>query len=109
MNLQIHAKDVTLNDRTKTHIESAVESLKKYKLDVTTTNVNIAKQKQGICVEFDCHIAHAQPVVISQEDNSLETAIDLALERASKAFRRLHDKVVSKGSESIRDLEILED
>jgi putative sigma-54 modulation protein len=109
MNLQIHAKDITLNDRTRAHVESAVESLKKYKLDVTTTNINIAKQKQGVLVEFDCHIAHAQPVVISQSDASLETAIDLALERASKAFRRLHDKVVSKGSESIKDLEVIED
>ena len=109
MNLQIHAKEVTLNDNTKAHIESAVESLKKYKLDVTTTNVNIAKQKQGVLVEFDCHIAHAQPIVISQTDDSLETAIDLAVERASKAFRRLHDKMVSKGSDSIKNLEVLED
>lgn len=109
MKLQIHAKDITLNDNTRAHIEAAVETLKKYKMDVTTTNVNVSKQKQGVRVEFDCHIAHAQPIVISQDDDALEAAIDLAVERASKAFRRLHDKMVSKGSTSIKDLEVLED
>ncbi len=109
MNLQIHAKDVTLNDRTKAHIESAIGSFKKYKLDVTTTNVNIAKQKKGVLVEFDFHIAHAQPVVINQVDDSLETAIDLVIQRASEALRRLHDKATTKNSNSIKDLEVLED
>ncbi len=30
MNVQIRTKDITLNDHTKAHIESAIEQFKKY-------------------------------------------------------------------------------
>ena len=108
MNVQIHAKGITLSDAVRAHIEAAVESFTKYQLEITTVNVNIAAEKQGVAIEFDIHIAHAQPVVINQGDKDLDTAIDLAIERASKALRRLHDKVVSKKASSVRDLEALE-
>ncbi len=86
-----------------------MEVFRKYNLNITSINVNIASEKKGISIEFDIHIAHAQPVVINQTDDSLETAIDLAIDRASKALRRLHDKMVSKSSTSIKDVEALED
>lgn len=109
MNVQVHAKDITLNDNLKAHLESAVDGFKKYQLDITTVNVNVATEKKGVSVEFDIHIAHAQPVIINQADDSLDAAIDLAIDRASKALRRLHDKVVSKQAGSIKDLETLDE
>ncbi len=108
MNLQIRAKDVTLSENIKAHIKVAVEAFKKYQLDITTVNVNVAAQKKGVSIEFDIHVAHSQPVVINQSDDVLDAAIDLAIDRANKALRRLHDKVVSKQATSIRDLETLD-
>ena len=108
MNVQIRAKDITLNDNLKAHLESAVDGFKRYQLDITTVNVNVSTEKQGVSVEFDIHVAHAQPVVINQTDDSLDAAIDLAIDRASKALRRLHDRVVSKQSGSVKDLETLD-
>jgi len=108
MNVQIRAKDVTLNENIKTHIESAVDAFGKYQLDITTVNVNIKAEKKGVSIEFDIHVAHTQPIVINQSDDVLDAAIDLAVERANKALRRLHDKVVSKSTTSIRDLETLD-
>jgi len=108
MNVQIRAKDITLNDNTKAHIEAAIEAFKKYSLDITSVNCAIAAEKKGVSVEFDIHIAHAQPVVINQSDNVLDAAIDLAIDRASKALRRLHDKVISKQATSVKDLETLD-
>jgi len=108
MNVQIRAKDLTLNDNTKAHIESAIEAFSKFTLDITTVNVNIAAEKKGVSVEFDIHVAHAKPVVISQNDDNLDAAIDLAIDRASKALRRLHDQVVAHGNDSIKDLETLD-
>ncbi len=108
MNLQIRSKDITLTDNTKAHIEAAIEAFTKYSLDITTINATIAAEKKGVSVEFDIHIAHAQPVVISQSDDVLDAAIDLAIDRANKALRRLHDKVVSHEKVSIRDLETLD-
>lgn len=109
MNVKIRAKDITLNDNLRSHIENAIEEFKKYQLDITTVNVIIAAEKQGASVEFDIHIAHAQPVVINQTDDSLDAAIDLALDRVLKALRRLHGKVVEKNATSVKDLETIED
>jgi len=108
MNVQIRAKDITLHDNTKAHIESAVEAFTKYQLDITTVNVSVNAEKKGVSIEFDIHIAHAEPVIINQSDDNLEAAIDLAIDRASKALRRLHTKVVEKRNGSIKDLEALD-
>ena len=108
MNVQVHAKDITLQASTKAHIESAVESFTKYQLEITSVNVHVQAEKKGVSIEFDIHIAHAQPVVINQTDDNLDAAIDLAIDRASKALRRLHDKVISHQSGSVKDLETLD-
>ena len=108
MNLQIRSKDITLTESTKAHIGSAVEAFRKFSLDITGINCSVAKEKKGVRVEFDIHIAHAQPVVISQNDDVLDAAIDLAIDRASKALRRLHDRVVSHKAGSLKDIETLD-
>ncbi len=108
MNLQIRAKDVTLTEATKAHIGSAVEAFRKYSLDITSINCIVAKEKKGVMVEFDIKIAHAQPIVISQGDDVLDAAIDLSIDRACKALRRFHDKIVSHKANSIKDLETID-
>lgn len=108
MNVQIRAKDVTLTENTRAHIESAVEAFEKFGLELTSVNCNVRTEKKGVNVEFDIHIAHAQPVVINQSDDDLSAAIDLAIDRASKALRRLHTKVTEHGHASLKDLETLD-
>jgi putative sigma-54 modulation protein len=108
MNLQIRSKDVTLTQSTRDHIGAAVEAFRKYSLDITSINCFVALEKKGVKVEFDIHIAHAQPIVISQKDDDLDSAIDLAIDRATKALRRLHDKIVSFKAETIRDIEVID-
>ena len=108
MNLQIRSKDITLTDATKAHIENAVEAFRKYSLDITSIHCVVSAEKKGVRVEFDIKIAHAQPVVITQNDDVLEAAIDLAIDKGTKALRRLHDKVTSHSNESLKDLETLD-
>ena len=108
MNVQIRTKDLNLNEQTKAHVEAAVEAFTKYQLDITPVNVNLVAEKKGVSVEFDIHIAHAQPVVINQSDDNLDAAIDLAIDRAAKALRRLHTKVIEKQTSSVKDLEVLD-
>lgn len=108
MNLQIRAKDITLNEHTKKHISAAVEVFRKYSLDITGIDCVVASEKKGVMVEFNIKIAHAKPVVITQHDEVLDAAIDLAVDRASKALRRLHDRVVSHGKESLKDLDVVD-
>ena len=107
MNTQIRTKDITLTDHTKAHVDAAIENFAKYGLELTTVNTIIQKEKKGVSVEFDIHIARNTPVVISQADDNLDAAIDLAIDRANKALRRLHDKIVThRGSDSIKSLEV---
>ncbi len=108
MTVNIAGRHITISDHNRQHIEAALESFTKYQLDITTVNVVVSEVKNGVNVEFDMHIAHANPVVINQSDKDLDTAIDLAIERATKALRRLHDRVISHGNESLKDLEIAE-
>jgi putative sigma-54 modulation protein len=84
-----------------------VLNFSKFGLELTTVNTIIKKEKKGVNVEFDIHIAHNTPIVISQSDDDLDTAIDLAIDRANKALRRLHDKIVThRGGDSIKDLPV---
>ena len=108
MNVQVHAKDITLHANTKAHIEAAIESFTKYSLELTSVNVHIQTEKKGISIEFDIHIAHAKPVVINQIDDNLDAAIDLAIDRTTKALRRLHDKMTSHKASSVKELEALD-
>lgn len=108
MNLQIRSKEITLTDATKAHIETAVEAFRKYNLDITSINCVVAAEKKGVTVEFDIKIAHAQPVVITKSDDDLHAAIDLAVDKGTKALRRLHDKMTSHSNESLKDLETLD-
>jgi putative sigma-54 modulation protein len=109
MNTQIRTKDITLNDHTKAHIEAAIEQFKKFSMDITTTNVVLTKEKNGVGVEFEFHIAHNTPIVINQSDRDLDAAIDMAIDRASKALRRMHDKNTDHRTVSIKDLEVAEE
>ncbi len=108
MNLQIRAKDLTLSDATKAHIEGAVEAFRKYSLDITSILCNLSAQKKGVQVEFEIRVAHAEPIIITQNDDVLDAAIDIAVDRAEKALRRLHDKMTNHKNVSIKDLETVE-
>ena len=108
MNLQIRAKDLKLSDMSKAHIEHAVDEFKKYSLDITTIRCNLVAQKKGVLVEFEIHVAHAEPIVISQNDDVLDAAIDLAIERVEKALRRLHDRVTDHKAVPLKELETVD-
>jgi len=89
MNVQIRAKDVKLTQNTKEHIESALEAFEKFGLELTSVNCNLKSQKKGVNVEFDIHIAHAQPVVINQSDEDLDAAIDPSTHKDDRAWAQL--------------------
>ncbi len=106
MIVQIRAKDVTLNDDKKAHIEAGIEKFKKYSLDITRVNCIVAAEKHGVLVEFEIHVAHTAPIIISERDEELDAAIDIAVDRATKALRRLHDKVTDHKAPSLKELEV---
>jgi putative sigma-54 modulation protein len=99
---QIRTKDITLSEPQKEHLDKVIDSFKKYSLDITRIVANITKEKKGVHVEFELHIAHSEPVIINEIDEKFDEAVDKAGKRVEKALRRLHDKIKSPKHESLR-------
>lgn len=99
MNLSIVGRQLELTESIKEHIQSAVDTLKKYNLDIISTKCILSADekngKKGFGIEFAINLAHMNTVVIKQKDKDVYAAIDLAIERAQKVLRRHHDKVTN--------------
>jgi len=102
MNLSIVGRHFELTDAIKQHIESAVDGLKKYNLDIISTRVVVDADekngKKGYSVEFVINMSNKNTVVIRQKDKDVYAAVDLAIERAHKVLRRHHDRVTEHKS-----------
>lgn len=100
MNLSLVGRQFELTDPIKEYIASAVDSLKKYNLDIISTKVIVSADerngKKGFSVEFTIHLPNKNTVVIKQKDKDVYAAIDLAIDRAKKVLRRHHDKIKDK-------------
>ena len=98
MNISITGRHLELTDAIKAHINSSIETLSKFNMDITSVNVVASTQtkkgKEHSVVEFVINLAHKNSVIIKQKDDDLYAAIDIATERAQKALRRMHDREV---------------
>ena len=98
MNISLTGRNVELTEAIKTHMTTSIEALNKFHMDIISVNVIASTQskkgKEHSMVEFVIHLAHKNSVIIKQNDDDLYAAIDLAIERAKKAMRRMHDKEV---------------
>jgi len=96
MNISMTGRNVELTDALKEHISSSIETLKKFNLDIISTNVIISSQtkkgKEHFVIDFVINLARKNTIVIKQNDEDAYAAIDLATNRAQKSLRRLHDK-----------------
>ena len=76
MNTSIVGKQFDLTEPIKAYIDSAVDSLKKYNLDVISVRTVISADekngKKGFSVEFAINMAHKNTVVIQQKDKDVK-------------------------------------
>ncbi len=97
MNISLTGRHVELTDAIKAHMTTSIETLNKYNMDIISVNVvataQTKKGKDFMSVEFAIHLSHKNSIIIKQSDRDLYAAIDLAIERAQKAMRRIHDRV----------------
>jgi len=102
MNKHIAGRHFELTDPIKNYIESAIERLEKYNLEIISVHCIISGDekngKKGYSVEFVIHMANKNTVVIRQKDKDVYAAVDLAIDRAQKVLRRHHDKVTEHKS-----------
>jgi putative sigma-54 modulation protein len=110
MNISIVGRQFDLTDSIKAHIESAVDTLNKFNLDIISARVVVSGDekngKKGFSVEMTINLPNKNTVVIKQKDKDVYAAVDLAIERVQKVLRRHHDKIKDHKAESIKDIGI---
>ena len=113
MNISIVGRKITLTDDLRSHIESTIDTFKKYNLDIISVNAIIAQeQKHGknvITFEYVLNVANIDTVVVKQKDKDLHTAIDIATDRVCKILRRHADKIKAHDATKLTELVIQEE
>lgn len=108
MNISLTGRQLELTDAIKAHMTTSIETLKKFNLDIISVSmVASAQTKKGKShsfIELVINLAHKNSVVIKQNDGDLYAAIDLAISRAQKALRRMHDKETSHQKVGINEV-----
>ena len=96
MNISLAGRQLELTDAIKAHMTTSIETLNKYNMDIISVNVVASAQtkkgKEHSVVEFVINLAHKNSIVIKQNNDDLYAAIDMAISRAQKAMRRIHDR-----------------
>jgi len=96
MNISLVGRHVELTDTIKEHLNSSIDTLNKFNLDIISVNAVASTQerngKRGMTVEFTINLSGKNTIVIKQRDDDLYAAIDIAIDRAQKALRRIHDR-----------------
>ena len=107
MNISLTGRHVELTEAIKDHITTSIDTLNKFKLDIISVNAvastKESKGKHGVTIEFTINLAGKNTVVIKQRDDDLYAAVDIAIDRAQKALRRLHDRTTDHGNESMNE------
>lgn len=94
MNISLVGRHIELSDAIKDHLMHSIDTLSKFNLDIISVNAVAAmnERKKGVLIEFTINIAGKNTIVITQRDDDMYAAIDIAIDRAQKALRRLHDR-----------------
>ena len=108
MNISLVGRQVDLTEAIKDHMNNSLETLAKYNLDIISVTAVASKQdtksKHGVTIELTINLAGKNTVVIKQRDDDLYAAVDIAIDRAQKALRRMHDKEVSHHKVGINEI-----
>lgn len=112
MNTSIVGRHIKLTDDLKQHVESTIDTFKKYNLDIISVNAIIAQeQKHGknlITFEYVLNVANIDTVVVKQKDKDLHAAIDIATDRVCKILRRHADKIKAHDATKLSEVVIQE-
>jgi putative sigma-54 modulation protein len=96
MNVSIVGRHLDLTDGMKAVVNSVIEDIQKYNLDIIAVKVIVEENKKHeFKVEFNVQVANKGAVVITQKDKDFYRACEVAKDRIEKVLRRYHDKLVS--------------
>ncbi len=105
MNISLVGRHIELSDAIKDHLMHSIDTLSKYHLDLISVNAiaSVNERKKGVQIEFTINVAGKNTIVITQRDDDLYAAVDIAIDRAQKALRRLHDRLSDHKNEGLNE------
>jgi putative sigma-54 modulation protein len=107
MNISIVGRHVDLSDSIKSHLESGLEALTKFNLDIISVRTILSSDekrgKKSLSAELTLNIAHRNSIAVKTKDKDLYVAIDTAISKAQKVLRREHDKVTDTKREGLEE------
>ncbi|MDD4854998.1 MAG: ribosome-associated translation inhibitor RaiA [Sulfuricurvum sp.] len=105
MNISLVGRHIELSDAIKDHLMHSIDTLTKFHLDLISVNAiaSMNERKKGVTIEFTINVAGNNTIVITQRDNDLYAAIDIAIDRAQKALRRLHERLNDHKNEGLNE------
>lgn len=108
MNISLVGRHIELSDAIKEHLMHSIDTLSKFHLDIISVNAiaSMNERKRGVTIEFTINIAGKNTVVITQRDDDLYAAIDIAIDRAQKALRRLHERLSDHKNEGLNEAKL---
>ncbi len=108
MNLSLVGRHIELSDAIKEHLMHSIDTLSKYHLDLISVSAvaSANERKKGVSIEFTINVAGKNTIVITQRDDDLYAAIDIAIDRAQKALRRLHDRLSDHKNEGLNEAKL---
>jgi len=113
MNTSIVGRHITLSDELKSHVESTIETFKKYNLDIISVNAIISQEEKNgkhiMTFEYVLNVAHQDTIVVKQKDKDLHNAIDIATDRVCKVLRRHADKIKAHDATKFTEVVISEE
>jgi putative sigma-54 modulation protein len=104
MNLSIVSRNFDLSDSIKAHVESSLDSITKFNINIISIRVILSTSKKSFSSEMNINIAHKNSVVVKTEGQDMYLAIDSAFGKAQKVLRREHDKVTDRKRESSEEI-----
>lgn len=105
MNISLVGRHIELSDAIKNHLMHSIDTLSKFNLDLISVNAvaSMNERKKGVMIEFTINVAGKNTIVITQRDDDLYAAVDIAIDRAQKALRRLHDRLSDHKNEGLNE------
>lgn len=108
MNKHIVGRHFELTDPIKAYVETAIDGLSKYNLEIISATTLISGDekngRKGFSVEFVIKLKEKYTIVITQRDKDVYAAVDIAIERVKKSLRRHADKIKNHKVMSFKDL-----
>lgn len=108
MNKHIVGRHFELTDSIKDYVETAIDGLDKYNLEIISATTLISGDekngKKGFSVEFVIKLKEKYTIVITQRDKDVYAAVDIAIERVKKSLRRHSDKIKDHKVMTFKDL-----